>query len=431
VSKRSMYKNLDKEERAEGMLSPYRILDLTDEKGLMCGQLLGSLGADVIKIERPGGDPARNAGPFFHDIPDPEKSLFWFAFNTNKRGITLNVETLDGQEIFKRLVKNADVVIESFPPGYMDKLGLGCVELEKTKQGIIMTSITPFGQAGPYKDFKASDLVCWAMGGALFTCGSYGEPPVRVSHIPQAFIQGSIDAAWATVMALYWRGISGEGQQIDVSIQESVERCALVSHVMWRLTGRPFRQSGSRYTVDPLRPELPSGTWEAKDGYVRYTIYAGEQGARMNSPVIEWMRKEGYADKYLTGIDWSEFGWDDLPAEEIKRIVKYYARFFKSKTKAELLDGAKERNADIEPVYTTSEILKHPQLEARDYWQKLKHSELGVTITYPGGFCKPSHTVCRQCCRAPLVGEHNLEVYHEESGFSKEELINLKKAGII
>lgn len=111
-------------EKVEGMLSPYRALDLTDEKGLLCGKILGDLGADVIKIERPGGDLARSIGPFYHDETDPEKSLFWFAFNTSKRGITLDIETADGQETFKSLVKGTDLVIESFPPGYMEQLGL-------------------------------------------------------------------------------------------------------------------------------------------------------------------------------------------------------------------------------------------------------------------------------------------------------------------
>jgi len=413
------------------VLSPYRILDLTDEKGLMCGQLLGSLGADVIKIEKPGGDPARNIGPFLHDIPEAERSLFWLAFNTNKRGITLNIETVDGREIFKRLVKTADSVVESFAPEYMHKLGLGYMELDKIKPGIIATSITPFGQDGPLKDYKASDLVCWAMGGALFMCGSSGGSPMRVSHIPQAFLQGSLDAAWATAIALYWREMSGEGQHIDVSIQESVERCALTSHVTWRLTGKSFRQHGSRYTVDPLRPEMASGTWEAKDGYVRHLIYAGEQGARMNAPVIDWMSKEGYADEYLTELDWSKFEWDDLSVEEIQKILGYYARFFKTKTKAEILEGAKNVKADVEPVYTIGEILGYPQFSARDYWQRLEHPELGDTIAYPGGFCKPSHTDCSHRRRSPLVGEHNIEVYQQEMGFSKEELVNLKQGGII
>src|SRR3990170_4141548 len=139
------YKFLPKEvsmaQKTEGMLRPYRVLDLTDEKGLLCGKILGDLGADVIKIERPGGDVARSVGPFYHDELHPEKSLYWFALNTSKRGITLNIETVDGQEIFKKLVKTADFVIESFQPGYLDKLSLGYSMLEKLNPGIILVSI--------------------------------------------------------------------------------------------------------------------------------------------------------------------------------------------------------------------------------------------------------------------------------------------------
>ncbi|MEE8419571.1 MAG: CoA transferase, partial [Dehalococcoidales bacterium] len=145
---------MTEKEKSEGMLSPYRVLDLTDEKGLLCGKILGDLGADVIKIERPGGDPARRLGPFYKNEPDPEKSLFWFALNTSKRGITLDIETAGGQEIFKQLVKGADFVIESFSPGYLDKLGLGYPALEKINPGLILVSITPFGQTGPYRDWK-------------------------------------------------------------------------------------------------------------------------------------------------------------------------------------------------------------------------------------------------------------------------------------
>jgi len=147
------------------MLSPYRILDLSGEQGLLCGKILGDLGADVIKIERPGGDPARRLGPFYHDDPHPEKSLFWFALNTSKRGITLNIEDVAGRDIFRNLVKTADFVIETFSPGYLDRLGLGYRDLEKINPAVILVSITPFGQAGPYKDYKSSDIVAWAMGG--------------------------------------------------------------------------------------------------------------------------------------------------------------------------------------------------------------------------------------------------------------------------
>ena len=162
----------------EALLGCYRALDLTDEKGFLCGRLLGDMGVDVIKVEQPGGDPARNIGPFYHNIPHAEKSLNWFVFNANKRGITLNLETADGQDIFKRLVGTTDFVIESFPPGYMDGLGLSYTALSEINPGVIIASITPFGQDGPYKDYKTSDLVSMAMSGLVYNSGDPDRPPV-------------------------------------------------------------------------------------------------------------------------------------------------------------------------------------------------------------------------------------------------------------
>ena len=419
-------------EKTEGMLAPYRVLDLTDEKGFICGQLLGSLGADVIQIEKPGGSSARNMGPFFHDIPDPEKSLFWFAFNTNKRGISLNIETADGREILKRLVKTADAVIESFAPGYMDKLGLGYPELEKINRGIVMTSITPFGQSGPYRDYKASDLVCWAMGGALFLgCSIDGRPPYAVSHIPQAFVDAGLDGACGTMLALYWRRMSGEGQHIDVSAQQSVECDAPSSTAHAQLDEMPYRRHGSRYAVFPGRPNVPLDTWAVKDGYIVHRIFTGEFGAIQNAPLIDWMSSEGMADEYLTGLDWNKFEWETASTDEVKHLTDLYTRFFKSKTRAEVLEEASRRRIMMQPVCTIKDVRQHPQLEARGQWQEVAHLDLGASITYPGGFGKMSATACRIWRRAPLIGEHNIEVYHREMGFSREEMTNLKQAGVI
>ena len=153
-----------RDSKDEGLLGSLRVLDLTSEKGYLCGRMLADLGADVVKIERPGGDMGRRLGPFYHDIPHPEKSLYWFAYNASKRGITLDIETTDGRELFKRLVMTADVIIESFPVGYMDKLGLGYEALSRINRGIIFTSISPFGQSGPYSSFKDSDIVLVSMG---------------------------------------------------------------------------------------------------------------------------------------------------------------------------------------------------------------------------------------------------------------------------
>jgi benzylsuccinate CoA-transferase BbsE subunit len=167
-------------------MDAYRVLDLTDDKGHFCAKILGDLGADVLKIERPGGDPARRIGPFYKDDPDPEKNLHWFAYNLNKRGITLDIEKEEGRALFKRLVQKADFVIESFPVGYLERLGLGYETLSALRTRLIMTSITPFGQTGPYKDYQGSDLIGMAMGGsrtsrgtrAKALCGSVSPSPI-------------------------------------------------------------------------------------------------------------------------------------------------------------------------------------------------------------------------------------------------------------
>src|SRR5512136_445244 len=162
------------------MLSPYRVLDLADEKGILCGKVLGDLGADVIAIEPPRGSPARLVGPYYHDEPDPEKSLFWFAYATSKRGVTLNIETDDGKDIFRRLVEKSDIVVETFHPGYLDSIGLGYQDLEKINPGVILVSITPFGQTGPYRDYKGPDIVVWGMSGMMYPIGDADRPPVRI-----------------------------------------------------------------------------------------------------------------------------------------------------------------------------------------------------------------------------------------------------------
>jgi len=421
---------VSEQEKTESTFGSYRVLDLTDEKGLYCGQLLGNLGADVIKIEKPGGDPVRNIGPFFHNIPDPEKSFLWFAFNTNKRGVTLNIETADGRGIFKKLVKTADVIVESFPPGYMDELGLGYSEVEKINPGIVMTSITPFGQTGPYKDYKASDLVCWAMGGLLFVTGDSDRPPMHVSHIPFAFLLASMDGALSTAIALYWRGASGEGQYIDVSIQDSVSKTAWMIHEFWQVTGNEFQRGSSHYHVPQSEVTL-NLVWPAKDGHVTYMIYTGSFGAAENKRLVEWLDDEGIADDFLKGIDWPNLDWRGKSREEAERIQDYLARLFQSKTKAELLEEALKRRVMVQPVSSPRDIMEHPQLEARDYWQKLDHADLGTTLSYPSRFCLLPETPCKLWRRAPVIGEHNQEIYQKELGFSSEELVALKQAGII
>ncbi|MFC1822148.1 CaiB/BaiF CoA transferase family protein [Thermodesulfobacteriota bacterium] len=414
----------------EGMLGAFRVLDLTDAKGVYCGQNLGSLGADVIKIESPGGDPSRNIGPFYQDMPNPEKSLFWMGYNTNKRGITLDIQSTDGREVFKKLVKSADVVVESYRPGFMDELGLGYEELEKINPKIIMTSISPFGRSGPYRDLKASDLVSWAMSGMLFVSGDSDRPPVSVSHIPLTYLLASMDAALSTAIALYWRGTSDQGQQIDVSIQESANKTAWMIHERWEVTGQEFPRGSSYYQIPNCEVALRL-VWQAKDGYVMYMIFTGQFGADESNRLVQWLDEEGFADDFLKSIDWVTLDWRNKTREEGEQIQQYYVKFFQSKTKAVLLKEALKREIMIQPVSTPKDIMEHPQLKARGYWQNLEHDDLGITLSYPTRFCMLSATPCKQYRRAPNIGEHNTEIYQEELGYSAMELTTLKQAGVL
>ena len=410
-----------KKEKIEGMLSSYRVLDLTDEKGLFCGKLLGDLGADVIKIERPGGDPARKIGPFYHDIVDPEKSLFWFAFNTSKRGITLDIETTTGKEIFKRLVKGTDFIIESFPPQYLDKLGLGYAALEKLNPGLIMVSITPFGQTGPYKDYQAADIVAWAMGGHLYVNGDPDRAPVRISHPCQAYLHAAAEGAVGAMIALHYREMTGIGQQVDISIQEAVVRVSDTT-ISWD-TNRAIRQRG----LVEARARITT-KWACKDGHVTFTYWSGPRAKRYNPPLIIWMEKEGVNVDFLKNINWETFDFREATQEIVDLIEKPTQEFFMKRTKAELLDGAVKNGVTLYPLATTADMVKNVQLIAREYWVKVVHPELGTAITYAGAFGKATETPIRISRRAPLIGEHNKEIIELELGHSDEELLSLRKA---
>ncbi len=409
------------------VLSPYRVLDLASEPGVFCGKVLGDYGADVIKIEPPRGDPARRVGPFYNDEPDTQKSLFWFAYNTSKRGITLNLETADGRAVFRKLVQTADFVIETFAPGYLDKLGIGYAELEKINPGIIMVSITPFGQSGPYKDWKAPDLVAWAMGGEMAPFGDADRPPFHVSYHSQAYLNAGADGAMGALMALWHRNQTGEGQHVDVSVQEAVVQCTEHITSGWDLR-QAIQKRGTETGGASTRAKLTQ-IWKCKDGYVSWFFWGGVMSERTNIPLVKWMESEGMADDYILKFDWSKFG-NSTTQEEINRIEAVTAKFFLSHTKAELFEGAVRTNSQVYPVYTQGDILSDSQLEARKFWVEVDHPELKRKLTYPGAFVSTNEAPPRITRRAPLIGEHNVEIY-ESLGYTREQIIILRGAGVI
>ena len=412
------------------MLTNFKVLDLTNDMGFLAGKVLGDLGADVIKIERPGGDPARSLGPFYHDIPDPEKSLFWFAYNANKRGITLNIETADGRDIFKRLVKNVDSVVESYPVGYMDSLGLGYSILNEINPRLIMASISPFGQKGPYMKYKGSDIVAMATGGFLYISGDPERPPVGIS-LPHAYFFGGADAALGIMIAYYYRETSGEGQWIDVSLQQSVAMNLFHVVPWWNLNEVLSKREGDYRRIGLFGGLLLRQTWPCKDGFVIFILTAGAFGVKTNRLLTEWMAEEGMAPDFMKEMDWASLDAAKMTSEFVEPFDEHVGKFFRKYTMKELYDGAVERGMQLYPVANGKQLADSPQLKARDFWTEVEHPELDTVITYPGAWAKMSEAACGIRRRAPLIGEHNQEIYKAELGLSENELITLKQAGVI
>ena len=410
------------------MLSNCRALDLTDEKGLLCGKILGDLGAEVIKIERPGGDPARNQGPFWHDIPDPEKSLYWFAYNTNKKGITLNIDAVDGREIFKTLIKTTDFILESYHPGYLNSIGLGYSSLSKVNPRIIMVSITPFGQEGPYKDYAASDMVVMAMSGLLYQTGEPDLPPVNIS-LAQASLHAGADGAVGALIAYYHREVTGEGQHVDISMQQSTAYFLANAIPFWELNRVVLRRAG-HFRTGTSTATKQRQVWRCKDGFIFFSLIPGKTGGRAYQALLQWMASEGMSNKDIESIDWENADMATITQETIDLMTMPIERFFLAHTKKELFAGALARNISLCPLSSVSDLLNDSQLKSRNFWVEIEHPELKTAITYPREFVRSSEKACSTRFRAPMIGEHNEEIYGE-IGISSGELVRLKEARII
>ncbi len=415
------------------MLSCYRVLDLTNEKGFLCGRAMADFGADVIKIEKPGGEPARNIGPFYHDIPDPDKSLYWYAFNANKRSITLDIETADGREIFKELVRTADVVIESFTPGYMDKIGLGYSVLSDINPGIIFTSISGFGQKGPYRDYNDRDLAVWALSGYMYITGEPDRPPLAPSY-PHAHLIGAMNGAVGTMIALCHRRITGKGQQVDASSHQGlVFAISVETKLPWALqkvnASREGRERSRVMSRDGM-VKFPL-LWECKDGAVAFHFWIGPNFIAQNQALTSWVKESGVAPGLLGDFNWENDTFQKYPTDEVMKVRYTLEEFFMCYTKMELHEGALQRRIQLTPVLSMRDLPEFSQLVARNFWRDIEHPELGTSIRYPGGFVKVDVGDCGIRTRAPLIAEHNEEIYGNEMKLSAQERIDLKQRRII
>ncbi|GIS95497.1 MAG: CoA transferase [Chloroflexota bacterium] len=411
------------------LLDPYRVLDLCDERGLLAGKILADMGADVVQVEPPGGSPARNVGPFHGDDPNPEKSLFWWAYAANKRSITLDLENRDGQDLLRKLVAKSDFLIESFAPGYLENLGLDYGQLSAINPRLVMVSITPFGQDGPYSNYQASDIVGMALGGFMYLTGDDDRAPVRISF-PHFYLHGGAAGATAAMLAHTYRVTSGQGQYVDVSCQQAVAKTLAHAPQIWDIEGAILKRMGVyRQTSGENRVRI---NWPCKDGYVNYMVQGGTV-AYSTRALLAWMKEDRFDTSDLDAIDWEKMGYGAITPELMAQLGGPLGDFFRGHTRAELVQGSLDRRILLFPVATPSALEGHPQLDARGYFKELDHPELKESVRYPGAFIKSGDgsDIAGVYRRPPLIGEHNIQIYQEEMGLSSLELETLKRGGVI
>ena len=399
------------------ILSDIKVLELAHSlSGAFCAKLLADQGANTVKVEPPGwGDPARREPPFINGIPDPDSSTIFLAFNTNKRGITLDIEQPQGRKLLLRLVADADVLIESYPPGHLESLDLGYQVLRETNAKLVVSSITYFGQTGPYRDYQGGDLVVQALGGFLnAVTGSADRPPMGTT-LEQMEITAARNGAIAIMAALLQRQQSGEGQQIDLSTMEAAVSTPSGLIQPYSFTGRSPKRGGSDGNVmDGMH--LPT-----KDGEV--TLTTAGTGGRPMEAWSEFLEEPRLLDPKFATQPSRLDNWEELHILVAPKLALW--------NNLELMHETMARGLVIGLVQNPQQVVDSPHLAERGYFVEIDHPEAG-SLKYPSpGFLMDEENPMEGSKAAPTLGEHNSEILGGELGFSAEELGQLRASQII
>ncbi len=436
------------------MLSPFRVLDLTDERGHLCGAILAQMGADVIAVEPPEGSSARQLGPFAGDIEDPERSLHHWAYNRGKRSVVLDLASDEGAAKLRELAAAADILIESAGPGRMDALGLGYSALAEINPELVYVSISPFGSDGPKAEWSVSDLTLQAAAVNMAMTGDSDRAPLRTGGLfPQAFHNAASEAAGAALIALWERQtVSGLGQHVDMSAQQSMNQACQSYALSTPLGATPPTRHAGGVLVEGLHVQL---MWPCKDGHASVTFLFGPGFRAFTQSLMNWVHEEGFCDETTRDKNWTEYAMMLLdgrePISEYERLKQVLADFFATKTKAELLDAAMSRRVLITPVWTADEVVDSHQLAAREYWETVTQTagaaqdatraadvegaDAGAAgqagaevleVTYPGRYARFSATPMRPLGPPPKLGEHTAEVLAELDAQSEGEAIRAR-----
>jgi crotonobetainyl-CoA:carnitine CoA-transferase CaiB-like acyl-CoA transferase len=400
-----------------GILSELRVLELTHRpSGAYCAKLLADQGADTIKVEPPGwGDQARHEPPFIDEVPHPDRGTSFLAFNTNKRGITLEVEQASGRDLFERLATTADIILESYPPGRLSELGLGYDQLSQSNPGLILVSITYFGQYGPYARYQGDDLVAQAMGGYLYAVtGSASQPPMGTA-LEQMEITAARNGAVAVMAALLRREQSGKGTHIDVSTMEAAVSAPSGLIHPYTYTGRnPHRGGSDGNVMDGMH--LPT-----LDGEV--TLTTAGTGGRPMPAWAEFLEEPGLLDPKFASRAGRMEHWEELHDLVAPKLAQW--------TNLDLMRETMARGLVIGLVQTPQQVVESPHLEERGFFVEMDHAKAGL-LQYPGsGFFIDGENAMASSRPAPGLGEHNVEILCGELGLTIRDLGLLRAARVI
>jgi crotonobetainyl-CoA:carnitine CoA-transferase CaiB-like acyl-CoA transferase len=353
------------------MLGGYKVLDLSGRLGWLAGRILVDLGADVIKVERPGID---------RDDAD------WRAFNIGKRLLTLDVTEAAGQEAILAALPRIDILIETATPGGPEAAWLDPERLAGLNLELIHVSVTPYGREGPRAGWRASDLEIMAAGGAMSIVGEPDGTPLRIS-VPQSYAWAGAHAAAGALVALTHRTGGAGGQHVDVSAQVSIVTSLAHAPTFVDMLGVVPGRVGSGISGRSVHGGTYRAFWRCKDGYINFILYGGPAGRRTNKALVEWMREKDLDLGVLAEIDWDTYDPILADQDEIDRLEAPIATFFETVTKAEFLDGAFGREMLGYPVSTVADIAADPQLEARGYWRDLPTAD-GDSERHCGAFLR-------------------------------------------
>ncbi len=367
-------------------LKGLRVLELADETGQLAGRILADLGADVVKVESAEGDRLRGVGPFFGGEAHPDRGAFWIARNSGKRGATLDLNDAAGAARFRELAAAADVLIETLPPGKLAGIGFDPRELRAGNPGLIVCSITPFGQTGPYSDRRGSDLTVMAACGNAYLTGDPDRAPVRCS-MPMAHYHSAAEAAFGILAALWERDRTGAGDHIDVSMHEAMLMANMSMPAQTAETGFRGKRAGSSYRAgNTIQPEI----WPCKDGFVSFALRSGKARVPGLVAITEYLDEHGMATPALKQRDWDEYNYNLLTQDEVDELAAPFAELFRTKTMSELYQAACERRLMLAPGNTEREVLASRQLAAREFFTRAEVPGGDQPVAIPERFAKVS-----------------------------------------